>query len=294
MEAVFCSDKAGLRQFAVSATSLAIHRPADMTQAFLLSVDVKPSDVAKLFETLYTRWGLRWELIQIPEEVFSVFPVFGHVTLGTYFRLMIGEVLPEDSTEVLYLDTDIVIHQPIDELIASAMSGLGASGRIVAAVPEESAATKHLHTAGILDGPYLQAGVMLINLPRWREALSLEHFVNLLARHKKDIVWWDQDILNIALKDRWLELPRILNGTPGTRTSDTVVYHYAGNQKPWKYKASVEDIEIYEHYRQLTPVLRPRRTDPKTVFDHYTKPYRTAKKIIKKKLGIRTKKRTPS
>ncbi len=294
VNAVFCVDKAGLRQFAVSATSLAMHRPASMTQAFLLSVDVTQSDASKFFRTIQEKWGLRFTLIRIPKEDFSVFPVFGHVTIGTYFRLMIGEVLPDDVSEVLYLDTDIVVHGDLELALAEPRARLEASGHIVAAVSEESETTRHLHEAGLLEGPYLQAGVMLISLPRWKKAFSLDYFVDILSTYKKNIVWWDQDILNIALQERWLQLPQTLNGTPGRRTPDTVIYHYAGNQKPWRFKADVEDKDIYEHYRRLTPVLRPPRTDPKTLFDYYTKPYRTAKKIIKKKLGLRKKKRTVS
>ena len=53
LSAIFCVDKKGLHHFAVSATSLAIHRPQpNLTQAFLLSVDVTQSDVSHFFEVL--------------------------------------------------------------------------------------------------------------------------------------------------------------------------------------------------------------------------------------------------
>jgi lipopolysaccharide biosynthesis glycosyltransferase len=291
MHAIFCVDKAGLSHFAVAATSLAIHKPKDLSRAFLLTVDVEKSYVRPFFESLSANYGLDFTLVQVPRHMFDPFPVFGHVTVGTYFRLMIGEVLPDDVSDVLYLDTDIVVHGDLELPLANAVSRLEASGHIAAAVSEESDTTRHLHEAGILEGPYLQAGVMLINLPRWKKAFSLDYFVDILNTHKKNIVWWDQDILNIALKDRWLELPRTLNGTPGNKSSDTVIYHYAGSQKPWRFKADVRDAEIYEHYRRQTQILRPPRIDPQTVVAHYTRPFRVAKKVLKKKLGLRSKKR---
>ena len=235
---------------------------------------------------------MAFTLIQVPEEMFEPFPVFGHVTVGTYFRLMIGEVLPDDVTDVLYIDTDIVVHRPLEEPLSKAFAGLQSSDHIAAAVAEESATTRHLHEAGILSGPYLQAGVMLINLPRWKEAFSLDHFVDILNTYRKNIVWWDQDILNIALKDRWLELSPLLNGTQGNRSLDTVIYHFAGSQKPWLFKAVVEDREVYEHYRQQTRLLRPPKTDPKSVVSYFTKPFRTAKKVLKKKLRTMARKRS--
>lgn len=291
MHAIFCVDKAGLKHFAVSATSLAINKPAALTRAFLFTVDVEEADVQPFFESLSSNYRLDFTLVPVPRHMFDPFPVFGHVTVGTYFRLMIGEVLPDDVSEVLYLDTDIVVHRNLEKPVMAAVTELNNSSHIAAAVAEESDTTRHLHEAGILTGPYLQAGVMLINLPRWKEAFSLDYFVDILNTYKKNIVWWDQDILNIALKDRWLELPRILNGTQGNRSSDTVIYHYAGSQKPWRFKADVHDAEIYEHYRRQTKVLRPPRIDPKTVVDHYTKPFRTAKKVLRKKLGLTSKKR---
>ena len=290
MHAIFCVDKAGLKHLAVAATSLAIHKPRNLAGAFLLTVDVQESDISSFFKSLKRNYGLEFTLIQVPRHMFDPFPVFGHVTIGTYFRLMIGEVLPDDVSEVLYLDTDIVIHGDIELPLSKAVNQLDASGHIASAVAEDSETTRHLHEAGILEGPYLQAGVMLINLPRWKKAFSLDYFVDILATNRKNIVWWDQDILNIALKDRWLELPHILNGTQGNRTSDTIVYHYAGSQKPWRFKADVQDKDIYEHYRRQTQALRPQRTDPQTIIAHYTKPFRTAKKVLKKRLGIATKK----
>ena len=288
---MFCVDRKGLKQFAVSATSFAAHKPQGNTRLFLLSVDVTESDVAKFFQALDGDYGITCQLIRVPREKFDPFPVFGHVTVGTYFRLMIGEVLPDDVSDVVYLDTDIVVHGDLESGLADAAAKLNTSGYITAAVAEESDTTRHLHEAGILEGPYLQAGVMLINLPRWKEAFSLDYFVDILNTYKKNIVWWDQDILNIALKDRWLELPKALNGTPGNRSSNTVVYHYAGSQKPWRFKAEAQDAEIYEHYRRQTKLLRPPRIDPQTVFAYYTKPFRTAKKVLRKKLGLKSKKR---
>ena len=284
MNVIFCVDKAGLKQFAVAATSFAIHRPRDIRKLFLLSVDVKHADVDEFFQGLHRKYGLQCQLIQVPREKFDPFPVFGHVTVGTYFRLMIGEVLPDDVSKVLYLDTDVVVHRDLDKYLAKAVTDINSSGHIVAAVPEHSETTRHLHEAGILEGSYLQAGVMLINLPRWREAFSLEYFVNILNTYKKNIVWWDQDILNIALKDRWLELPKMLNGTAGSRTAETVIYHFAGNQKPWRYKAVVDDEDVWEHYRKQTQILRPRKTDPKTVIAYYSTPYQNAVRGLRKRL----------
>lgn len=291
MHAMFCVDKAGLKHFAVAATSLAMNRPPNLANAFLLTVDVSESQVSSFFTHLAARHGLNFTLIQVPREKFDPFPVFGHVTAGSYFRLMIAEALPEDVSEVLYLDTDIVVNRSLDRAISQAAKELASSDSIVAAVPEHSEPVTHLHAAGVITGPYLQAGVMLINVARWRESFSLEVFIDIYRSYEKNIVWWDQDILNIAFQQRWIELPVALNGTPGKRTPETAIYHYAGNQKPWRFRAEVHDKEIYEHYRRQTQILRPPRIDPQTVVTHYTKPFRTAEKVLRKKLGLKSRKR---
>lgn len=284
MDAVFCVDRVGLKHFAVSATSLAIHRPPLVKRAFLLSVDVQEKDVSRFFDFLEKSYGLECELVRIPSEKFAGFPVHGHVTVGAYFRLLMGEVLPPSVSHVLYLDTDIAVHQPLESHLRKATEALDASGYPVAAVAENTVLTRHLHRAGLISGPYLQSGVMLIDLAKWREAFSLEYFKNIQTQYGEKIVWWDQDILNIALKERWLELPQIWNGTPGNRTSATLIYHYAGNQKPWRFRGEADDKDIYNHYRKQTMVLRPLATDPKTVINYFARPLKNAKKAITKRL----------
>ena len=291
MNVVFCVDRNGLKQFAVAATSVAIHRQKKPATLFLLSVDVQESDVAEFFQKLRNDFGLTCRLIRIPRENFASFPVSGHVTVGSYFRLMIGEALPDDVSEVLYLDTDIVVHHPIDEALHQALDNLHSSGKIVAAVEENAATGDHLRRAGIHSGPYLNAGVMVINLPRWKEAFSLDYFVDILKNNEKNIIWWDQDILNIALQGQWLELSPDLNGLASRRTKDTMIYHYAGNQKPWHFGSTVDDKDIYEHYRQQTPVLRPPRIEPTSIIDYYMGPLRMAKKAFKKRLRRRFRKK---
>ena len=256
-----------------------------MNRAFLLSVDVDEQDVSYFFDFLERSYGLKFELIRIPSGKFDGFPVYGHVTVGAYFRLMMGEVLPSTVKHVLYLDTDIAVHRSLEDHFNTATDMLDASGFPVAAVSENTDSTQHLHRAGLITGPYLQSGVMLIDLPKWKEAFSVEYFKKILTEYKENIRWWDQDILNIALKDRWLELPRIWNGTPGNRNSETLIYHYAGNQKPWRFKGEADDKDIYNHYRKQTSVLRPLSTDPKTVIDYYARPIKNAKKAIAKRLS---------
>src|SRR5262249_47669725 len=42
--------------------------------------------------------------------------VFGHVTSAAYYRLFMGELLPDDLQKIIYLDPDILVRGRLDEL----------------------------------------------------------------------------------------------------------------------------------------------------------------------------------
>ena len=49
---------------------------------------------------------------------------------------------------------------------------------------------------------YFNAGMLLINLRKWRESHAFDQFMAFL-RDKADLIkWWDQDVLNAVLHTR--------------------------------------------------------------------------------------------
>ncbi|HVG14506.1 MAG TPA: glycosyltransferase family 8 protein, partial [Chitinophagaceae bacterium] len=166
--------------------------------------------------------------------------VNGHVTIATYFRLLLAETLPEES-KVLYLDCDLVVKGSLAELWSTPLTTYA-----VAAVEDKKF---DLHEKlGFPAKPYFNAGVLLINLDFWREQKLTQQFLFFLENHGDRISFWDQDVLNVVLLNKCLFLNEKWNYVP---TADRVpidvqIVHFAGIHKPWHIHYPFRKIK--KHY----------------------------------------------
>lgn len=290
IDAVFCVDRKGLKHFAVSATSLAMNRPHAMRRGYLISADIAPADTQRFFEWLEDAYGIAFTLLPADHGTFTQFPAFGHIPTAAYFRLDIGSLLPPETRRVLYLDYDTIVRQTLEGALEEQFREIGSREALVGAVEEDPEIFRHLSQIGLIGDTYFNSGVMLIDLKKWRESQSLDSFLQIRRKYAREIHWHDQDILNLALVDRWVKLPRAFNGMPKWRDSDTLIVHYAGNQKPWRYRADVQDRDIYEKYRRMTKHLRPLRTDPVSVVEYYVVRIRQLFRILLRRIGLSRRK----
>ena len=191
--------------------------------------------------------------------------------VSVYFRLLIGEALPERVEHVIYLDTDIMVEGDLVELW-----NLPFDGYLLQAAPDAYAGTLHIPrlrsiaaaaSLGFGDGAtYFNAGVQLIDLRAWREERTGERALDLLLEHGNRLLGRDQDALNLILTDRWKPLPPSWNfhelpqclflwecGTISTaelkRTFQSPqIVHFIGHWQPWGHSCSQK---YQEHWRQV-------------------------------------------
>jgi lipopolysaccharide biosynthesis glycosyltransferase len=172
-----------------------------------------------------------------------------HISLATYYRLLIPEVLSNVS-KVLYLDTDILIKADIGSLWE-----VNVEPYALAAVQE------YAHDASYLGfskkDAYLNAGVLLMNLDYWRIHNTAKRIIDFISANPDKVIMWDQDGINAELKGKWKELPFEWNQTaffyetfPATLP---VVIHYSGRLKPWDYYCPHPLKGEYYKYLKKTP-----------------------------------------
>ena len=157
-----------------------------------------------------------------------------HVSPATFYRLFIAEILPVEIDQAVYLDVDILSLRSVEFLFNNPVDGL------VAAVDHFSPAMG-IRLWGDCSGDYFQAGVLVIPLNLWRQQSMASHFLEIMAAQQSRIVWWDQDVLNIALRDRWQRLPiwfNVCEAVLGLLSTAEIeqhgaLIHYTGNKKPW-------------------------------------------------------------
>lgn len=175
-------------------------------------------------------------------------PVSHHISMATYFRLFIPELLPSEVEKVLFLDSDLLICRPLDLLWKTPM---GSYSLLAAENPLISKAFKqNLGMQPHFD--YFNAGVMMINLQAWREEKITEKALEFLNTSSERITFWDQDVLNFLLQGRWFRLSYQFNaqevfflpdfdqkllGLPIEELELIRQYprivHFTGGAKPW-------------------------------------------------------------
>ncbi len=172
---------------------------------------------------------------------------------ATYFRLFISELFPEYD-KALYLDCDIILTGDIVALYETPLKD-----EYVAAIPEDVMALVDVfgrYVERVLDIPraeYFNAGVLVMNLKKFREEDMLGQFLSLLSR-RRFVVTQDQDYLNVLCRGAIRFLPAYWNTSPLVPEGGTppLLIHYKLDRKPWHY-GDVNFGRYFWQYAEATP-----------------------------------------
>lgn len=192
-----------------------------------------------------------------------------HVSIETYYRLFITELLPKDVHKIIYLDGDMICRKSIKELWERDIKG-----KALGAVHDMNE-IEHLGDSRLSypqsDG-YFNAGMLLINVDYWREHDALDTFHRIIRDKGDSIVFHDQDILNMAFHDLKIWLPLTYNFQNGflfpecdrrcvpnvadeieTTMYDPVIIHYSTGVKPWNVCCTHPQRWVWRYYKSLSP-----------------------------------------
>jgi lipopolysaccharide biosynthesis glycosyltransferase len=208
----------------------------------------------------------------IDGEALSDMPVSHHVTVATYFRLLIPQLVSPETDKVLFLDSDVIVRQNILPLWNISLDGYSH-----AAAENPGITTSYKRELGMLGrSAYFNAGVMLINVRAWRNLDVTNKALEFIRNCPDKIKFWDQDALNYVLQDRWLRIDLKWNAQHGLFTSevpkavgirnneyetaryDPAIVHFSGSGscKPWHYRCNHPFRSEYVKYRRQTPWSR--------------------------------------
>lgn len=238
---------------AVAATSAPVH-------AYVVTIDLGEQTRRRLMDVGAEIFWVGLDQAQL-DLLGSFYAKDRYRHWATYARVLLGELLPEFE-RVIYLDTDTVIVGDLTELAAFDLTGA-----TVAAVDDPLIAG--LYTRRLLGRDpgrpltiprYFNAGVMLIDMARWRRDRVTERLVELLLE-RRPFVFMDQDSLNLLLRNDWAELPGAWNrlvpqpevvpaatsavGRNGgarrhSLLDDAKIVHFIGSRKPWMPSSTLE------------------------------------------------------
>ena len=121
-----------------------------------------------------------------------------HYSKEMYYRILIPDLFRMFNT-VLYLDCDIILKEDIYNLYTIDI-GDNILGGVVNASSHQMG--RYIQNQlGISVGKYINSGILLFNCSEFREKYIKERCFSLIGG-KKDYVCPDQDILNVACKDK--------------------------------------------------------------------------------------------
>ena len=253
-----CGDDFYAMPLAVMLYSASVNLPPPWRlRVYLMDGGITPASRRRLEKKIagYGNIDLEWR--SVSREVFNHLPVLKRINSTTYLRLLMEKVLPADLQRIIYLDGDLIVEGDLSKMWQEEFRGAS-----VMAVYDFGSSTirSELPIPGVdeasrKDAPYFNAGVLLIDLNRWRSDHVGQAVLNYIDEFKPLVRFLDQDGLNAILFGKWrlldlswnAQVDNLINpdqlGATGPdaeirqRCHELLyhprIQHYAGHKKPW-------------------------------------------------------------
>lgn len=196
--------------------------------------------------------------IQLEKEFYNV--KMAHVSEATFYRLYLSKLFTEEDFNIIYLDADIIcVSNPINE-ITSTFYDMDSDSKFVGFADELKKIdySEPFYRLEMQNDKYFNAGVMLLNLRKWKENNYTQQSLDLVERLKNKAKFWDQDILNSLIDGKYFTISNNLNfrtsGVSTDRRLNQVKFvHYSGKSKPWAVGGIVEEhgMIYHKYYQEL-------------------------------------------
>lgn len=222
-----------------------LHNPH--AQFYVIDAGISPEGRDRL-EAFCHRHGIRFGLLQADHDLLARLPKPVHWPRSVYARLMIPDLLP-DHDRAIYIDSDALVAADLSDLWSLDLAGNLAAGSL-----DWMMSPKLLAEIGVGRDEYINTGVILMDLARWRvERISEQAIKLLLDRPTLDFP--DQTAINLAAKGRITLLGREYNFlarefTNFGRVMPRII-HYAGPDKPW-WNRRAPLADVYGAYREAS------------------------------------------
>lgn len=247
--------------------SISLRGGADSYAAYILHSDLTQDDQTHIQSSVSSRITCRF--IPVPTQLFDGFPETKWYPVQIYYRLAAPYLLPQELERVLYLDVDTVVINSLESLYH-----IDFEGNYFAACTHTKSFLEKFNQFRLKtekDVPYVNTGVMMMNLPQLRRHLDLGAIRDYALEHQHLLMLPDQDILTALYGDkvkiidslRYNLSDRVLtfhNANLQNEKLDldwvrenSVIIHYFGKNKPWKeHYMGILDVFYHEYGLSLS------------------------------------------
>lgn len=136
-------------------------------------------------------------------DLFAGAPTNQFLSRAAYTRLLMGSLLPPDLKRVIYMDCDVYVRAPLSGLWKTDLRGCVVGGVIDIGVMSMAQEGRH---AWPWQDAYINSGVLLVDLVRWRAERVEQALLKYLAKPRYPLQCHDQDMINFVLHGKIAEL----------------------------------------------------------------------------------------
>lgn len=259
-------DQNYLPQLQVLLTSIYWNNPGESFAVYLLHSGIPEQDL-ECVRRQCGQFAYSFSPILVDSQLFAHAPTTKQYPKEMYYRLLAGCLLPRELQRILYLDPDILVINPLRPLWEMDLDGNLFAAAAHTGKTELANNVNRLRLGTKHD--YYNSGVLLIDLEECRKSISPEHLFQFVAKHEKEMLLPDQDLLNALYGDRILPLEDAIwnydarnyntyrmasSGRYDTNwvMDHTAILHFCGRAKPWKPGYLYRFGVLYLHYAHLT------------------------------------------
>ncbi|WP_123041896.1 glycosyltransferase family 8 protein [Cohnella candidum] len=260
------ADNCYAQHLAVAFVSVLANLACERRVRFYVADGELTADNRELLTRSVTRHGGEIEFLSVSRDAFNdLFIAKGrHITQASYYRLVIPEMLRDRLIEkAVYLDCDLIVRDDISKLLDVPMEDCP-----IGAVEDLGGGFRRADLGMPDNAAYFNSGVLLIHLPKWREARITERVFRFVRENPHRMHYHDQDGLNAVLHGQWMALHPKWNvqrnmlgridaaGDKREKFRQAVkqpsIVHFTGNSKPWHYDNAHPYKKEYYRYLSMT------------------------------------------
>lgn len=259
----------------VMLTSLFVHHTEGALAVYILQSDLT-EESKQLLRALGEAYGQKIFFVTVSlqralaglgeaaQETADALPTTENWSKEMYYRLLLGELLPQETARALYLDVDTIVNGSLWDFYLQDMEGMELAAADDPMVQGNFSQEQQELFLNKEDVRYFNSGVLLYNLETIRKRYTFASYIDIARQYNYRLTNPDQDILNFlhAGKVKYVDNTRynvfsqtaeMAYGGYDYIAAQGVVIHFAG-RKPWNYNGVHYGVEkIWWDYARQTP-----------------------------------------
>lgn len=273
----------------------------DATEALIKEKTIELRNIAEKYNQAVKFYNFDFEKLKVFGRT-----QFGHISVAALVRLYIADIIPLEIERIIYMDGDTAVNGNLRSLWQTPLDDNCPLAAVVDA--NSTSALTHYAIKTSVDVPYINSGVLLINLDCWRRENSSSTLVSVALEKLETFPYIDQDLINYVFGNRIMLLPIKYNFQTIfifskefywmvdykyvdeirsiIKEKNPVIIHYITANKPWKDEWCPMR-EIWEKYKNKsvwnsipTQTLQT-RFDRCDIYDEFQDAYWADTKLMK-------------